>query len=565
MARLIPHHDTSSIEQPSERSVAEALCAQLPSDVVVFHSYPWLRPERHERSGKVNLHEGEADFVILHPRFGIMVVEVKGGHVYYDQSTMRWERRGGRHEMKDPFVQAAKNMHALESIAKERHFKNDLPFVRGFCAVFPDCEWSGTAPPGAVNANLFAASDLSRLGTRLEALFRAFDRRREHTMLPVPVLDGLMKTLTSEFKLTPALWKEIEQQERIIFRFTEDQLMLLTALNQHRRAAVQGVAGSGKTQLALAKARQFADEGKRVLLLCYNRLLADWLAKQVVDRKEQITAINYHRMALEWCGKAKVAFPAENQDEAFWSTSAARLFENAIERLENERFDAVVVDEGQDFHESWWDSVEWLNRDLSDGPLYVFYDPAQQLQHQTQQRLPKLGTPFQLPCNCRNTQRITSVCAAALKRDIRMKAGQPEGREPMFKVASDEASQKTEIAACLKQWLAGSSGISKRQVAILSPTSIAKSSLRQLAALGGIGFTDDLDDWRADKAVLVTTLRRFKGLEADAVILFDVPEFGESFQETGFTHRHFYVACSRAKHLLCVIAKSELLLKHLKS
>ena len=248
MARLIPHHNTSEIGQPGERSVAEALCAQLPSDVVVFHSYPWLRPERHERSGKETLHEGEADFVILHPRFGIMVVEVKGGRVYYDQRTMRWERRGAQHQVKDPFAQAARNMHALEGFARERLFKNDMPFARGFCVIFPDCEWSGTTPPGSVNSNLFAASDLERLGTRIESLFRAFDRRTDHKVLPASVLDGLMRTLTSEFKLTPALWKEVEEQEKIIFRFTEDQLMLLSFLEKHKRAAVQGVAGSGKTQ-----------------------------------------------------------------------------------------------------------------------------------------------------------------------------------------------------------------------------------------------------------------------------------------------------------------------------
>lgn len=558
MARLVPHHDTSTIEHASERSVAEALCAQLPPEVVVFHSYPWLRPERHELSGKVNLHEGEADFVILHPRFGILVVEVKGGHVYYDQRTMRWERHGARHEMKDPFVQAAKTMHALEATAKARYFKNELPFVRGYCAVFPDCEWTGTAPPGAVNANLFAASDLSKLGTRLEALFRAFDRRKDHTLLPTPVLDGLMKTLTSEFKLTPALWREIEQQERILFRFTEDQLMLLTFLSQHRRAAVQGVAGSGKTQLALAKARQFADEGKRVLLLCYNRMLADWLAEQVIEQKDRITAINYHRMALEWCTKAKVVFPASSQNEAFWSTSAARLFENAIERLDKERFDAVVVDEGQDFHESWWDSVEWLNRDLSDGPLYVFYDPAQQLQHQAPQRLPQLGTPYHLPTNCRNTQRISAWCSKAIRHPIPVRSGQPEGRSPSMRIAENEQDQKVQVAACLEDWLSGSCGLSCRQVVILSALPLSKSSLRNTAALGRWRLTEDLEEWRAGKAVLCTTLRKFKGLEADAVIVHDIPKMAEHDNTAQFTSKHLYVACSRAKHLLCLVS-SEML------
>ena len=558
MARLIPHHDTSTIEQPSERSVAEALCAQLPPEVVVFHSYPWLRPERHERSGKVNLHEGEADFVILHPRFGIMVVEVKGGHVYYDQRTMRWERHGARHEMKDPFVQAAKNMHALEGIAKDRHFRNDLPFVRGYCVVFPDCEWTGTPPPGAVNSNIFAASDLTKLGTRLEALFRGFDRRRDHTALPVTVLDALAKTLTSEFKLTPALWNEIEQQERILFRFTEDQLMLLTFLNQHRRAAVEGVAGSGKTQLALAKARQFADEGKRVLLLCYNRMLADWLAEQVKDLQGRIVAVNYHRMAHEWCAKAKIVFPANNQDETFWSTSAAKLFENAIERLQDDLFDAVVVDEGQDFHESWWDSVEWLNCDLSDGPLYVFYDPAQQLQHTMPQRLPKLGTPFRLPCNCRNTQQISAWCSKAIGQPIPVKPGQPEGRPPTIKIAENEQAQKTQVGSCLDEWLSGTRGLSCNQVVILSAVPLSKSSLRQTASLGRWRLTEDIKEWRSGKAILHTTLRKFKGLEADAVVVHDIPKIGAKPEESQFSRRHLYVACSRAKHLLCLVASERL-------
>ncbi len=559
MAKLLPHFDPSAIDQPGERCVAESLCAQLPPEVVIFHSYPWLRPERHERTGKETLQEGEADFVIVHPRFGYLVVEVKGGHVYFDQRTTRWERRGARHQMKDPFAQAAKNMHVIEDLAQSRYFKHDLPFVRGYCVVFPDCEWTGTTPPGAVNQNLFAASDLGRLGTRIETLFRSFDRRTDHKPLPASVLDGIVRTLTSEFKLTPALWREIEDQERIIFRYTEDQIMVLDLLAQHKRAAIQGVAGSGKTQLALAKARAFAEQGQRVLLLCYNKLLAQWLAQQVSDLDGRITAVNYHRMAHEWCSRAKVPFPASSDDSAFWLGEAARCFETALDVLPDDRFDAVVVDEGQDFHESWWDSIELLKRDFAGGALYVFYDPAQQLQHMEDQRLPHLGTPFSLPCNCRNTQRISALCAASIKREIRVKAGTPEGKTPDIRLAIDEEAQRKEITGCLKSWLQGSGGLSKRQVAILCPVSVSHSSLRQTASLAGFPVTDDLSEWRAGKAVLLTTIRRFKGLESDAVILFDVPDISDEAAEFAFTCRHLYVACSRAKHLLCVVTTSKAL------
>ncbi len=78
MARLIPKIPLDDITLKPERDVAQALIEQLPADSVVYHSYPWLRPERHDR-GNTFLKEGEADFVIVMPDLGLLVLEVKGG------------------------------------------------------------------------------------------------------------------------------------------------------------------------------------------------------------------------------------------------------------------------------------------------------------------------------------------------------------------------------------------------------------------------------------------------------------------------------------------------------
>jgi hypothetical protein len=102
MARLFPVANSSEIELDPERRVAEALCAQLPKNVAVFHSYPWLRPERDLR--RTVLREGEADFVVVHPRYGFLVIEVKGGRLDFDPATQEWIRDGGRHQVKDPFA-----------------------------------------------------------------------------------------------------------------------------------------------------------------------------------------------------------------------------------------------------------------------------------------------------------------------------------------------------------------------------------------------------------------------------------------------------------------------------
>lgn len=80
MAILIPRKKPSSIDLAPERKVAEVLCNQLPDDIKVFHSYP---------SDREVIREGEADFVIVHPRYGIAVIEVKGGHMFYNSEEGR--------------------------------------------------------------------------------------------------------------------------------------------------------------------------------------------------------------------------------------------------------------------------------------------------------------------------------------------------------------------------------------------------------------------------------------------------------------------------------------------
>lgn len=558
MARLLPDYPIVSIEQPAERAVAEALCAQLPKEIVVFHSYPWLRPHRHDSAPKESLHEGEIDFVIVHPRFGFLVVEVKGGHMVFDVRRQQWDRMGGNHTPKDPFKQAAKNMHALEKLMLKRSFPNErsLPLTRGFCVIFPDCEWTGTPPPGAVNENLFAASDMTNLGRKIEDLFLAFDRRANPGTLKATVLDGMMRALSSTFKLTPALWREIEEEERHIFRFTEQQALILDALIHHKRAAVEGVAGSGKTQLAMTKARAFADEDKRVLLLCFNKLLADSLAADLPEvYAERITVRNYHRLAHEWCARAGVPFPA-SEDEVFWREQAPQLLEQALDLLLDDRFDAIVVDEGQDFHHRWWDSIELLNREITDGPMYVFYDPVQQLFHHDEQRMPHLGTPFRLHWNCRNTRSISAVSGAAIGVSISVKPDAPNGQLPEVIVAESDGAQRKAIESCLRRWTTGPGGIQSKHVVILCAGSVSRSSLHGVTRLADSPLTEDLAEWKAGKGVLITSLRRFKGLEADAVILCDVPMPQTYPGPDNFSMSHLYVGCSRAKHLLCVVARS---------
>ena len=78
MATLIPTTDVDSIDNFGERLLATALKDCFDKKTLVYHSFPWLRPKTLEHSPRTPLQPGEIDFVILHPEYGLLVLEVKG-------------------------------------------------------------------------------------------------------------------------------------------------------------------------------------------------------------------------------------------------------------------------------------------------------------------------------------------------------------------------------------------------------------------------------------------------------------------------------------------------------
>ncbi|MFZ4596635.1 MAG: NERD domain-containing protein, partial [Verrucomicrobiaceae bacterium] len=505
MAKLIPHSAPSNIDLLPERIVAEALCANLPEDALVFHSYPWLRKDRDlERPGsRETLREGEADFVIVHPRFGFMVVEVKGGRMFYDPAAQRWDRQGATHAVKDPFDQAAKNLRTLEAMVKERSFPSHtmLPFARTRCVIFPDCDYKGTLPKGSEHSMIFGASDLATLGDKIEKLFR-LQPFVPNERLSNHVIQGITQALTSTFSLVPALWRQVETQEATLVRMTDAQAQLLCFIDSHPRAAIKGVAGSGKTMLAMLRAKRFADENKRVLFLCFTKMLAEWVEASLPETyRDRLVVKHYHKLCAEWIKKTGLQWPAPTAED--WKLKIPRLLEQAIDLLpEEQRFDAIVVDEAQDFVPAWWDTVELLNRAPMEGPLYVFYDPAQRIYHENAVGMPDLGHHFDLPHNCRNTVAIANACGVAIKQPMPTPEGAMPGQKPNILHAPNHQAQKQEIEAQLKSWL-GSNQLKRSQVAVLMAYPVENGPCSGLSQIAGHPITEDLNVWRSGQAVML--------------------------------------------------------------
>jgi hypothetical protein len=557
VAKLIPHLDLADIQNKPERDVAAGLVNGLDDTCLVFHSYPWLRPERHDRGKEEFLAEGEADFVIFSPEFGLLDLEVKGGSIFYDPPAHRWFRRtdkGKKIPISDPFQQGQRNIHVLvEQVLKCQFRANErLPCAFGFAVIFPDCEYTGAMPPGADAGILLTYKDLAFLDRRIPEVAKKWDRQTGRGRLTRADTTRIVEGLSPTFRLLPILSRQVESQEDALVRLTDRQQEALEGLYANPRVFVLGTAGSGKTMLAMARAQRVAEEGKTTLFLCYNKGLADWLAALVPEKlRKCLSVYHFHRLCSEWCWTAGIPFhvPADD-DGAFWRDAAADLLDRAIDR-NSTRFDAVVVDEAQDFHPNWWMPIELLNTFAEDGPLYVFCDPAQNLFVDTDLVLPELPVRYSLPTNCRNTRRIATTCGRIRGVEIGVRREAPDGVDPKVEVVSPGDRQRVTCEKQIRDWL-NAGRLKPNQVAVLSPRRQASSSLAGVKSLGGYPIVEALSDWKDGKGILFSTIRAFKGLEADALVVIDVSGYSPAM-----TQADFYVACSRAKHLLTVLTTVE--------
>ncbi|MDO6497739.1 NERD domain-containing protein/DEAD/DEAH box helicase [Photobacterium sanguinicancri] len=557
MARLIPKVAIEDISVKSERDVAKFLVDLLPDDCVIYHSYPWLRTDRNDK-GNTTIREGETDFVVIIPSHGLLLLEVKGGEIKYDSENRQWNRvlPGGRlKEIQDPFEQARRNTHFLENEIKQRGYNGagSLPFGYGYAAVFPDCEYSGDTPAGATPSIILSASDLQFIDRRIKSALTQWVRREQPIPLSKEDRIKIQRSISPSFNLLPILFRKIEDQEEKLFRLTNDQKMLLDFLAQTERACINGVAGSGKTMLAQAQAEKFADAGMKTLLVCYNKTLAKWLRDNISsDYAESITVTHFHGLCYELCRKAGIPFnPPNKNEDNFWQEDAPELLIEAIE-LTDDKFDAVIVDEGQDFQSDWWMPLELINSNGDEGAMYVFYDPNQNLYVDQDSSLPALGKPFNLPVNCRNTKSIASLCSNIIDKEIPTKSDAPVGDEPVVIKLDNSYEIQKRVERYVHEWIKKGK-LKPNQVAVLCPYKLSNSSLAGMNKARGVEITDDIERWKADKGILFSTVKGFKGLEADAILLIDIPPVNES---SIFKQADYYVACSRAKHLLIVISEA---------
>lgn len=530
-ARLIPQEPVYA--SFSERRFATSLREQLPEDAVLFANQRFT-----DRDG-----DREADLILLWPGHGIAVIEVKGGliHLVDGQWRQPWSNPKGWKPI-DPVEQARKVKYALRDYLHQHpRWSRGNPRLIHMVALPATQLDEDFHTPDAPRWLVMDRTDTPHAADRIASALRLVQGQP-----PPPTHDDvarIVECVAGAAIPQRELLTRLREREDACELLSEDQGRVLDMVSSHRRVEIRGGAGSGKTWLAVEKARRLARSGKRVALMCYSRGLAEFLSRRVAGlaRSQRPAYVGtFHSLGIGWG-----VLPGSDDDSAYWEQQLPQLMVSmAADRPFIDRFDAIVVDEGQDFAQSWWPAVIAALRDREGGELYVFSDEHQRV-FARQGSPPVPLTAFDLNENLRNTKQIAQTFSSLTPSIQRTRGGNgvPVG---FIQCAPEDAMEAGDDAIVALE----KAGWPAETLALLTTHSRHPVQVEQQAEGQEAYWATFWDgEWPFYGHVL-----GFKGLERPAVVL-----VVNGFRDEARAREMLYVGLSRARDLLVVCGDIEMI------
>ena len=523
-------HDQADLNTDSEKAVWEALCDQVgPDDLLLANVRVTHRGE-----------DREVDFLVGFAGLGVVAIEVKGRSIRYDGERWTIERKGRRVEV-DPVAQARQGMYAVrDSLYRHPRWGNRARIRFGHSVVLPfDTVAQGFCLPDCPRWRITDRSEMPDLVSRLRRVLE--EQETGYRLADLDDLDTIDEWRYGRMPLQRDLLALADDREAEADRLTQDQGALLDAIRLLPRAEIRGGPGSGKTWLAMEQAQRLSRSGKRVALLCYSRGLATFLQRRAegLPRKAVPAYIGtFHGLGHTWGAEVR-----SDNDSDYWERELpARMVALAGELPEGRRFDAVVVDEVQDFADSWWEALLAALKDPETGSIYVFSDEGQRV-------FARFGdAPVSMPTllldqNLRNTRQIAETFQSL--GTTRMRAVGGDGPEVTFVACPAEKAVEVaddQVDKLLDTWR-------PEDVALLTIGSRHPYQTHLQETLGPEGYWATFWD---RESVFYGHVLGFKGLERRAVVL--ALNEGDSRDRS---RERLYVGMSRATDCLVVCGDPE--------
>lgn len=548
MARMIPAHPRAGASRRTT-AIFEALRGDLGDQWTVIHGAAWVA--RVGRDG--SLHDGEADWVLAHRDIGILVLHLVEGGLLCDPSASSWSvpgGDGGPRRIPDPYAAARTSARAL--LAKLAEHPQALPSQPslGYGVLLPDA----LVPPRGFAAHAGADITIDRQGfARLAEAVAALAERwssRAPATGNAPTRwwwQALEDLFLAPREARPLLHQRLAEDRAAMIALSPQQFAVLEMLSRVRRQTVYGPAGTGKTLLAMHKARLLARQGMRVLLTCYNKALGQHMRQALAD-EPRVTAAHFHEACYEVGGldRAQLKAPA-GPDAAvrqfFDVELPQRMWQAGQQR--GAAFDALIVDEAQDFLGSYWRALDAWLVEPERAVRYLFYDDAQRLRPDAAP-VPGADQALVLTTNWRNTQAIHAHLAAIEPAMADARCLAPPGLAVQHEPGRPNPGRALRRVL---QRLCAEGGVAPSDVVVLTGRSGRQSIYRD--------FEEVLRPWTlrfgdSDGQILVRSIQAFKGMEAPVVVLTELDHLTSA--EARVLH---YVGASRATSLLVIMDDAE--------
>ncbi len=589
MATIIPAFSSCTERMNGgERQLAERLEQKLDADCLLWYDVP------------VGPRQMRPDFVLLHPRHGLLMLETRDWTIETIQRATRqmWEiiPDGQLKVVINPLAQARHcSIQLVNALQRDAQLlqtsgagQGKLAFACGFGVVF--------------TAITRAQFDAAALGDAIEPQHVICQDEMPESVDPAQFQQRLWQMLagTAQGALSPA---QIEHVRWIVFAHaripmqvplfddTDAQaklpaIMRVMDLQQEQLArslgdshhVIHGVAGSGKTMILLHRAGQLARASaaasKPVLVLCYSEPLAVKLAAVLEARglDDRVQVRYFHK----WCHQQLVAFgqPIPPLGQRMLDD----LVSNVIRGVEQGhipvgQYQAVLIDEGHNFAPEWIKLATQMV-DPATNRLLLLCDDAQSIYGRAQRKqfsfsslgLQSRGHTTRLQTDYGNTQQILhcakGVAAELLTADDQDDDGIPvlhpascdrEGPAPVLLRLTSLRGEAFKIVELLR--VARQEGHAWGDMAIICRDLVAMdectNALRdrklphQARKIVG-DFNPGAD------AIAVLTMDACSGLEFAVVAVPGVGQMPGAGRDEIEEARLFYLAATRATHKLIV-------------
>ena len=312
---------------------------------------------------------GQVDYIYLDNEI-VLFFEVKGGNIQFDENTKKIIKNyDGR--PKDPFKQVTDYLfdfrnNKIKDKFKESYFEQKLAF--GYCVLLPD----GLKPSNFVNDfnkgnglwtieyspkyigdfdDLYNLQNFTKFINNLKNIWKTHKCNSYHNGLTSDEVKQVSSFIREKLSFEIPLPKYLQINERETIYYTEQQsreILKLVSKNIQHGFIINGGPGTGKTLIARELLVKRKSLNEKVLFVCRNKSLADFLRNDIKDENSDLlidTTIIHINGLFENTIKKNFKMDFDSLDE----TDLPEFLLNNKDLLEGIRtFDYLIIDEGQD-------------------------------------------------------------------------------------------------------------------------------------------------------------------------------------------------------------------------